>query len=176
MAKKSSKGKIRGVLGNFAAMVFAVCSLAFMAMPMFAQITTIGEGSGRSSLDSVFSCMGNVSDANDTYKGALVMFIIVAIIASLLILSTIIGLVGACMGNKKLNTSFISRVLAFVLIVVALVGMILTIVTASNGFSFSGSIIPASTKTVADAGAVLPLVFALLAIICTFIVPSKKKA
>lgn len=176
MAKKSNKGKVMGIIGNAVTMIFAVCALAFMALPMFAQIATAGDSTKRTSLDSVFSYMGNVSDADGTTKGALVMFIIVAIVASLLIVSAIVGLVGVFMGNKKLNMSLANKILALVLIVVALVGMILTIVAASKGLNFSGSIIPVSTKTVADAGTVLPLVFGLFAVVGAFLTPSKKRS
>lgn len=55
--------------------------------------------------------------------------------------------------------------------------MILTIAAAADGlFNFSSSIIPASTKTVADAGAVLPLVFGLFAVVGAFLTPSKKRS
>lgn len=179
MAKKSNKGKLMGIIGNAVTMIFAVCALALMALPMLAQIVpdVISGGSKRISLDSVFSYMGNVSDADGTSKGALVMFILVAIVASLLIVSAIVGLVGVFMGNKKLNMSLVNKILALVLVVVALVAMILTIAAAADGlFNFSSSIIPASTKTVADAGAVLPLVFGLFAVVGAFLTPSKKRS
>ena len=79
MAKKSNKGKLMGIIGNAVTMIFAVCALALMALPMLAQISTIADKTDRTSLDSVFSYMGNVSDADGTSKGALVMFILVAI-------------------------------------------------------------------------------------------------
>lgn len=176
MAKKSNKGKLMGIIGNAVTMIFAVCALAFMALPMLAQVSTIADRTDRTSLDSVFSYMGNVSDADGTGKGALVMFIIVAIVASLLIVSAIVGLVGVFMGNKKLNMSLVNKILALVLVVVALVAMILTIAAAADGLNFSGSIISASTKTVADAGAVLPLVFGLFAVVGAFLTPSKKRS
>lgn len=176
MAKKSNKGKLMGIIGNAVTMIFAVCALALMALPMLAQISTIADKTDRTSLDSVFSYMGNVSDADGTSKGALVMFILVAIVASLLIVSAIVGLVGVFMGNKKLNMSLVNKILALVLVVVALVAMILTIAAAADGLNFSGSIIPASTKTVADAGAVLPLVFGLFAVVGAFLTPSKKRS
>lgn len=177
MAKKSNKGKLMGIIGNAVTMIFAVCALALMALPMLAQISTIADKIDRTSLDSVFSYMGNVSDADGTSKGALVMFILVAIVASLLIVSAIVGLVGVFMGNKKLNMSLVNKILALVLVVVALVAMILTIAAAADGlFNFSSSIIPASTKTVADAGAVLPLVFGLFAVVGAFLTPSKKRS
>ena len=73
--------------------------------------------------------------------------------------------------------SLVNKILALVLVVVALVAMILTIAAAADGlFNFSSSIIPASTKTVADAGAVLPLVFGLFAVVGAFLTPSKKRS
>ena len=177
MAKKSNKGKLMGIIGNAVTMIFAVCALALMALPMLAQISTIADKTDRTSLDSVFSYMGNVSDADGTSKGALVMFILVAIVASLLIVSAIVGLVGVFMGNKKLNMSLVNKILALVLVVVALVAMILTIAAAADGlFNYSSSIIPAATKTVADSGAVLPLVFGLFAVVGAFLTPSKKRS
>ena len=177
MAKKSNKGNRMGIIGNAVTLIFADCALALMALPMLAQISTIADKTDRTSLDSVFSYMGNVSDADGTSKGALVMFILVAIVASLLIVSAIVGLVGVFMGNKKLNMSLVNKILALVLVVVALVAMILTIAAAADGlFNFSSSIIPASTKTVADAGAVLPLVFGLFAVVGAFLTPSKKRS
>lgn len=174
MAKKSNKGKLMGIIGNAVSMIFAVCALAFMALPMLAQIVpdVINGGSKRISLDSVFSYMGNVSDADGTSKGALVMFILVAIVASLLIVSAIVGLVGVFMGNKKLNMSLVNKILALVLVVVALVAMILTIVYASDISKLSS----AGIETVADAGTVLPLVFGLFAVVGAFLTPSKKRS
>lgn len=174
MAKKSNKGKLMGIIGNAVTMIFAVCALALMALPMLALITpdVISGGSTRTSSDSVFSCMGNVSDADGTGKGALVMFILVAIVASLLIVSAIVGLVGVFMGNKKLNMSLVNKILALVLVVVALVAMILTIVYASDISKLSG----AGIETVADAGTVLPLVFGLFAVVGAFLTPSKKRS
>lgn len=174
MAKKSNKGKLMGIIGNAVSMIFAVCALAFMALPMLAQIVpdVISGGSKRISLDSVFSYMGNVSDADGTSKGALVMFILVAIVASLLIVSAIVGLVGVSMGNKKLNMSLVNKILALVLVVVALVAMILTIVYASDISKLSS----AGIETVADAGTVLPLVFGLFAVVGAFLTPSKKRS
>lgn len=174
MAKKSNKGKLMGIIGNAVSMIFAVCALAFMALPMLAQIVpdVISGGSKRISLDSVFSYMGNVSDADGTSKGALVMFILVAIVASLLIVSAIVGLVGVFMGNKKLNMSLVNKILALVLVVVALVAMILTIVYASDISKLSS----AGIETVADAGTVLPLVFGLFAVVGAFLTPSKKRS
>lgn len=174
MAKKSNKGKLMGIIGNAVTMIFAVCALALMALPMLALITpdVISGGSTRTSSDSVFSRMGNVSDADGTGKGALVMFILVAIVASLLIVSAIVGLVGVFMGNKKLNMSLVNKILALVLVVVALVAMILTIVYASDISKLSS----AGIKTVADAGTVLPLVFGLFAVVGAFLTPSKKRS
>lgn len=174
MAKKSNKGKLMGIIGNAVSMIFAVCALAFMALPMLAQIVpdVINGGSKRISLDSVFSYMGNVSDADGTSKGALVMFILVAIVASLLIVSAIVGLVGVFMGNKKLNMSLVNKILALVLVVVALVAMILTIVYASDISKLSS----AGIEIVADAGTVLPLVFGLFAVVGAFLTPSKKRS
>ena len=174
MAKKSNMGKLMGIIGNAVTMIFAVCALAFMAMPMMALITTIGDKSTREAGSSVFASMGDISDADGTGKGALVMFILVAIVASLLIVSAIVGLVGVFMGNKKLNMSLVNKILALLLVVIALVGMILTIVyCADNSLDASGY---GSIKLVADAGAVLPLVFGLFAVVGAFLTPSKKRS
>lgn len=174
MAKKSNKGKLMGIIGNAVTMIFAVCALALMALPMLAQITpdVLSGGSKRTSLDSVFEQIGNISDTDGTKQAALVMFIFVAIIASLLIVSAIVGLVGVFMGNKKLNMSLVNKILALVLVVVALVAMILTIVYASDISKLSS----AGIETVADAGTVLPLVLGLFAVVGAFLTPSKKRS
>lgn len=171
MAKKSSKGKLRGIIGNGLVMVFAVLALALMALPI---MQSTGKTTGiTDSLPSVFEYLGYISETDGIGCGTLVMFILVAIFASLLILSSIVGLIGAAIGNKKLNTTVINRILAIVLTLVALIGMILTIAWAAES---SGDIAGVGVTYTAQAGAVLPLVFGLFATGCAFLTPSKKKA
>lgn len=172
MAKKSNS-KLMGILGNTLTMVFAVLALALMALPMMQMTTTAGTLSNTEAGPSVFEYLGHMGDVEGITLGALVMFLLVAIFASLLIVSAIVGLVGAIIGNKKLNMTLVNRILAFVLVAVALVGLILTIV---NGVENSVEIGSTAIKVTAQAGAVLPLVFGLFATGCAFLTPSKKKA
>lgn len=174
MAKKSNS-KLMGILGNALTMVFAVLALALMALPMMQSTTrTIGDISQTSSLGSVFENLGQIGEAEGLGLGALVMFLLVAIFASLLIVSSIVGLVGAIIGNKKLNMTLVNKILALVLVAVALVGLILTIVYGAENSLDYGDL--GSIKIIAQAGAVLPLVFGLFATGCAFLTPSKKKA
>lgn len=172
MAKKSN-GKLMGILGNTLTMVFAVLALALMALPMMQVITTTGSLSNTEAGPSVFEYLGRMGDVEGITLGALVMFLLVAIFASLLIVSSIVGLVGAIIGNKKLNMTLVNKILALVLVAVALVGLILTIV---NGVENSVEIGSTAIKVTAQAGAVLPLVFGLFATGCAFLTSSKKKA
>lgn len=172
MAKKSNR-KLMGIIGNTLTMIFAVLALALMALPMVQVTTTAGGISATEAGASVFEYLGHIGDFEGVALGALVMFILVAIVASLLIVSSIVGIIGALVGNKKLNMTLVNKILALVLVAVALVGMILTIIYGAENSGEVGSL---AVKITAQAGAVLPLVFGLFATGCAFLTPNKKKA
>lgn len=145
------KTKIKALVQYGLTGVFAVLALALMACD-------IAKLAG-----SVFDWVGSISYVEDaSLTAALVMFIFVIALSSLLIITSVVGLVGVLINNAKLNMQFINKILAIALTVFALLGMILTIV-ALEGITIG-------------AGAVCPFVFGALAAFCTFIFSNKKSA
>ena len=171
---KSNHGKLKGIIGNAIVLLFSVFALAFMALPYSAVTTTLGNNVSRVEGSSVFEAMGQIADVTDANaKASLVFFLLVAIVACVLIITSIVGIVGAIIGNKKLNMTFINRIVTLVLVALALVAMILAVAYTS---SIGGGVGSASITSSVSAGSVLPLVFAILAVIGAFVAPTKKKA
>lgn len=159
---KSKYSKLRGIVGNAIVLLFSVFALAFMAMPMYASKLV--------NSSSVFEAMGDIGSEiyNHSFgemRVALIFFLILAIVACVLIITSIVGLVGAVMGKKQLNMTLINRILSIVLVVLGLLGLIFAVVAVKDVEALTVS-----------GGSVLPMVFAIFAIIGAFVAPSKKKA
>lgn len=167
--------KLRGILGNALLLVFSVAGLAFMAMPWNAQKTIIGDVVNETKEGlSVFDAIGNIADADPTKKAALAFYLMFAIVACIVALTSIVSLVGVIVGNKKLNLTFYNRILSLVLLVFGLIAMICSVAYFADiiRINVGGS----GSETVAHGGAVLPMICGLLALVSAFIAPSKKKA
>ncbi len=153
-------GKLRGIIGNGLILLFSICTLGFMALPMLSVSST------SQSLGSVFDYMGEASSINNAkYQTAVAFFIIVAIIACVLMITSIIGLVAAIISNKKLNMTLVNRIVTGVMAVFSLIALIVTV-------AFTGDTI----GIVVNAGAIMPLIFSLFTVAGAIIAPSKKKA
>lgn len=136
------KTKIKALVQYGLTGVFTVLALALMACdPDF------------------FSAFGYMSWFDGETLACIVMFLIVLVLSSLLIVSSLVGVTGVLIDNKKLNMTLVNKILSIALTVFALVGMILAIVCSSCG-----------------AGAVCPFVFAALATFSSFIFSHMKKA
>lgn len=168
--------KLRGILGNALLLVFSVAGLAFMAMPWYAQKIIIGDIVDETTEGlSVFDAIGNIADADPTAKAALAFYLMFAIVACIVALTSIVSLVSVIIGKKSLNLTFYNRILSFVLLVFGLIAMICSIAVFADGLNFGISGI-GETETVAHGGAILPMICGLLALVSAFIAPSKKKS
>lgn len=175
MAK--NKLSIRGIIANSLLLIFAVAGIAFMAMSWVTLRTwAVGESSQRDG-GSVFEAIKEISNADSTAKVALVFFILFAIVAGVLILTSIVSLVGSIIKNKSLNLTLINRILSFILLVFGLVALIcsvvyftdMTVVAEIGGIKNGLEFVP-------NGGAVLPMICGILALIVSFFAPSKKKS
>lgn len=172
--------KLRGILGNALLLVFSVAGLAFMAMPWSAtRIWAGGEATDAIDGASVFDAIGQIADADGTSKAALVFYLMFAIIACIVAITSIVSLVGVIIGNKKLNLTFYNRILSLVLLVFGLIAMICSIAAfADVSFVEDIEILGGKngTEMIAHGGAILPMICGLLALVSAFIAPSKKKS
>lgn len=129
------KTKIKALVQYGLTGVFAILAFALMACnPNF------------------FDLFGYMDWFDGEGLACVVMFLIVLVLSLLLIVSSIIGVTGVLIDNKKLNMTLVNKILSIALTVFALVGMILAIVCDICG-----------------AGAVCPLVFSALATFSSFI-------
>ena len=163
-------GKLRGIIGNALILLFAVCTLGFMALQMFSLVgkNIITGETVSQSLGSVFDFMGKISDATDAkLQASLAFFIIVAILACALMITSIIGLVAVFTNNKKLNMTLVNRILTGVMAGIALIAMILAVACTETTEVIS---------TAVNAGAIMPLVLSLFTVAGAITAPSKKKA
>ena len=169
--------KIRGFVGNILLLVFSVAGLAFMAMPWFATKAWLaGQASEVVEGTSVFDAIGNIADTNSTSKAALAFYLMFAIVACIVAVTSIVSLVSVIIGNKKLNLTFYNRILSGVLLLFGLIAMICSIVAFADATFITDAIGGKSGyETIAYAGAVLPMICGLLALVSAFIAPSKKK-
>lgn len=169
---KSKYSKLRGIVGNSIVLLFSIFALAFMALPYSAVTMTVESISIRREGMSVFEAMGHIADVSDAAgKTSLVFFILVAVVACVLIVTSIVGLVGAIMGKKQLNMTLVNRVLSIVLVVLALVALITAVVYVSTGNG-----IVSGMKTSVSGGSVLPMVFAIFTVVGAFVATTKKKS
>ena len=169
--------KLRGILGNALLLVFSVAGLAFMALPWSAtRIWAGGEATDAIDGASVFDAIGQIADADGTSKAALVFYLMFAIIACIVAITSIVSLVGVIIGNKKLNLTFYNRILSLVLLVFGLIAMICSIAYFAD-FSFITDTFggKSGTETIVNGGAILPMICGALALVSAFIAPSKKK-
>lgn len=170
--------KLRGILGNALLLVFSVAGLAFMAMPWSAtRIWAGGEATDAIDGASVFDAIGQIADADGTSKAALVFYLMFAIIACIVAITSIVSLVGVIIGNKKLNLTFYNRILSLVLLVFGLIAMICSIAAFADA-SVVTDVLGSKNgyEITAHGGAILPMICGLLALVSAFIAPSKKKS
>lgn len=151
---------LRSILGNSIATAASVLTIALFALPML--VMTMGDVSVDSG--TVYEWMGEVSSnyMPDAMKAGIVLFIIALVIACLLALTAIINLVCGLMG-KKINITAIVRALSILLTLFALIALILVSVDLGE----TGKV---------GAGAVMPLIMGMVAIVAAFVAPGKKKA
>lgn len=151
---------LRSILGNSIATAASVLTIALFALPML--VMTIGDVSVDSG--TVYEWMGEVSSnyMADAMKAGIVLFIIALVIACLLALTAIINLVCGLM-SKKINLTAIVRALSILLTLFALIALILVSVDLGE----TGKV---------GAGAVMPLIMGMFAIVAAFVAPGKKKA
>ncbi len=169
-----TKLKLRGIVGNLIMFVFSTLGLALMALPMYQTITNlVGENKTIYS-SSVFEYMGYFGDKSMTQNHtiALVFFLLFAIVAAVVMVLSIVGLVGAILGNKKLNMAIVNQALSVALVVLGLLGLIFTVVYISNDIKF----ITDDIKNGACAGSILPMCMAIFGTVGAFVVPANKKA
>lgn len=164
-------GKLRGIIGNALILLFSICTLGFMALPMFSVIgknVLTGETVSET-LGSVFDYMGEIgkNGMDSKLQGSLALFIIVAILACALMITSIVGLVAVFTKNKKLNMTLVNRIVTALMTVLALVAMILAVACTDKSEIVS---------TAVNAGAIMPLVFSLFTVAGAIVAPSKKKA
>lgn len=170
--------KIKGFVGNILLLVFSVAGLAFMAMPWAStKLWIAGEVRTTAESTSVFDAIGNISDADPTAKAALAFYLMFAIVACIVALTSIVSLVSVVIGKKSLNLTFYNRILSFVLLVFGLIAMICSVAyfaDASMITEIAGK--KDGIEMVVHGGAVLPMICGLLALVSAFIAPSKKKS
>ena len=170
--------KIKGFVGNILLLVFSVAGLAFMAMPWFStKVWIAGEVSNPVESGSVLDAIGNIADADPTAKAALAFYLMFAIVACIVALTSIVSLVSVIIGKKSLNLTFYNRILSFVLLVFGLIAMICSVAYFAD-ISVVTEILETKngTEFTVHGGAVLPMICGLLALVSAFIAPSKKKS
>ena len=172
---KTSTSKLRGIVGNVIMIVFAALALSFLALPMVQTIgknILTGEALPAEYGSSVFASMGELGSKGmpNNLTAALVFYLLLAIVACVVIVLGVISLVGAILGNKKLNMSIVNQALCVALTLLGLLGIIFTVLYVNKD-------LPASelVKISACAGAILPMCMGLFATVGAFVSPINKK-